>query len=181
MKIIKQTTHDTCLPCALLMLVGGNKKDEIEVWKHGWNFNYLIGQLNFASKKYNKNLLAYIENKYYFGQISKQKKGKVDLKNAKINIDLIKKVIKDNKVAVYVDAYYPYVLGNLHCPHFWVVLEVNDKFVKVADPWYGKEMNVPINIFKKAIVSLRNHLKYSPVIVTTPRQLRAKRYKPFQK
>ncbi len=169
MKIIKQTTHDTCLACALLMIVNGNKKDEIEVWKHGWNFNYLMGQINYVSKKYNKNLVAYIENKYYFGEVLKQKKGKVELKNEKIDLKLIKKVLKDSNVTVYVDAYYPYVLGNFHAPHFWVILRIDDEFVVVADPWYGKEMKMPIYIFKEAIISLRNHLKYSPVLITTPK------------
>jgi hypothetical protein len=167
MKIIKQTTHDTCLACALLMIVSGNKKDEIEIWKHGWNFNYLIGQLNYVSKKYNKSLVAYIENKYYFQELLKQKKEKVDLKNEKINLKLIEKMIKYNNIAVYVDAYYPYVLGNYHAPHFWVILKIGNDFVEVADPWYGKKIKMPMNVFKKAIISLRNHLGYSPVLITT--------------
>ncbi len=169
MKIIKQTTHDTCQACAILMLIGGNKKDEIEVWKHGWKFNYLLGQTSYVSQKYKKNFTIYIENKYYFEKIQKQKKDKVNLKNEKINLKLIEKVIKDNNVAVYVDSYYPYVPGNLHAPHFWVILEINDKFVEVADPWYGKKLKIPINIFKKSIISLRNLLKYSPVLITTPK------------
>ncbi len=149
------------------MLINGNKKDEIEIWKHGWKFNYLIGQLNYVSKKYDKNFEAYIENKYYFEQLLKQKSDNVDLKNKKIDVNLIKEVIRNNKVIVYLDGYYPYEPGNVHAPHFWVVLRVDNKFVEVADPWFGKEIKIPIDIFKKAINSLRNHLKYSPVIVTT--------------
>ena len=72
MKPIKQSTYETCLTCCLLMLAGKSKKDEIEIWKHGWKFNYLIGQLNFVSSKYNKKVTAYIENKYYFNELKKQ-------------------------------------------------------------------------------------------------------------
>src|SRR3989339_690681 len=51
MQPMKQSTYESCLSCCLLMLCGQSQKDEINVWKHGWEFNYLIGQLNFVKKK----------------------------------------------------------------------------------------------------------------------------------
>lgn len=164
MKVIKQSTYETCLPCCLLMMSGNNKKDEIEIWKHGWRFNYLIGQLNYVSNKYNKNIKSYIENKYYFNQLQKQKNNKIELINKKIDLKLINDLLKKSKVIVYVDCYYLYKI--LHAPHFVIVLKMDKNFIEIADPSDGKRKKIPVEILKKSIVSLRNHLKYSPVLIT---------------
>jgi hypothetical protein len=40
------------------MMTGKTRKDEIEIWKHGWKFNYLIGQLNYIANKYKKEITS---------------------------------------------------------------------------------------------------------------------------
>lgn len=163
MKMIKQSTYETCLPCCLLMMAGKTRKDEIEIWKHGWKFNYLIGQLNYVANKYKKEIIAYIENKYYFSQLQKKKGSNVKLVNKKIDAKLLGEFLKDGKVIIYLDCYYFQKI--LHAPHFVVALSQDKDFIEIADPADGKLKRIPKDIIKKGIDSLRNHLKYSPVLI----------------
>lgn len=145
-----------------MVSVKGNK-DEIEIWKHGWKFNYLIGQLNFVAHRYGKKLTACIENKYYLADLQAQKAPGVQLINKKISTELASELLKHGKVIVYLDNYY--LQGILHAPHFVVALrKAKNKFV-IADPYDGKQKSIPMKVMVKAIGSLRGHLKYSPVLV----------------
>lgn len=167
MKIIKQSTYETCLACCLLIIADGARKDEIEIWKHGWKFNYLIGQLNYVANKYGVKFEAFIENKYYFDQLQKQKRRGVTLVNKKIDVILINELLKKGTAIVYVDNY---VLQKvLHAPHFVLALERRADHMEIADPFDGKIKKVSVNSIRKGIGDLRNHLKYSPVVITIKR------------
>jgi len=166
MKVIKQSTYETCLPCSLLMMAGRGNRDEIEIWRHGWKFNYLIGQLNYVASKYKKRIVAYVENKYYFNQLQRQKSSGVKLVNKKIDAKLLSKLLEDSKVIVYLDCYYLQKI--LHAPHFVVALNQDKYSIEIADPFDGRLKKIPKDIIKKGISSLRNHLKYSPVLITIP-------------
>ncbi|MFA5021060.1 MAG: hypothetical protein WC517_03310 [Patescibacteria group bacterium] len=168
MKPIKQSTYETCLACCLLMLAGKGRRDEVEIWKHGWKFNYLIGQLNFVSSKYNKKIIVYIEIKDYFNWLQPQKSRGVKLVNSRIDWKLIAKLLKSQPVIIYADGYYPFVPNSayVHAPHFIVALKAVGEFVEVVDTYDGKIKKWKINDLKKGITSLRNHLKYSPVLIT---------------
>lgn len=164
MKIIKQSTYETCLSCCLLMMAGKTRKDEIEIWKHGWKFNYLIGQLNYIARKYGKRIEAYVENKYYLSQLQKQKCNSIKLLNKKINTKLLIKLLEKGKVIVYIDCYY--LQKVLHAPHFVVAVRQVKDDIEIADPFDGEIKRIPIRVVNRAISSLRNHLKYSPVLIT---------------
>ena len=114
------------------MVADESKKDEIEIWKHGWKFNYLIGQLDYVAGRYGKNFEAYIENKYYFDQLQKQKNKRVHLVNKKIEAQLIGKLLKKSKVIVYLDIYY--LQHILHAPHFVLALKQDKNILEIADP-----------------------------------------------
>ena len=165
MKIIKQTTYETCLASVLLMLISESwsRNKEIEIWKHGWEFNYLIGQLNYVAKKYKKNFVVYIENRYYFKKLQKEKSGEIKLVNSKIDIRLIEKLFKSGSVIVYLDNYY--LRKIVHAPHFVLAEKCKDDTIEIADPYDGKRKKISGKIINKAIISLRNHLKYSPVLI----------------
>ncbi|MDP2741540.1 MAG: hypothetical protein Q8O66_02565 [bacterium] len=166
MKVIKQSTYETCLASCLLMMAGKIKKDEIEIWKRGWKFNYLIGQLNYVSKKYNKKIEAYVENKYYFNQLQKQRGKGIKLVNKKIDVQLLSSLLESGEVIIYLDCYYFQKI--LHAPHFMVALRQNKNFIEIIDPFDGKLKKISVSTIKKGINSLRNHLKYSPVLITFP-------------
>ena len=157
MKIIKQSTYETCLPCCLLMMSNKGNKDEIKIWKQGWRFNYLIGQLNYVARKYGKAIKAYIQN---------QKEDGVELVNKKITIALIDELLVKGNVIIYIDNYY--LQGILHAPHFVMALRRIEKIIEIVDPFDGKLKKIPADTIQKGIISLRNHLKYSPVLITFP-------------
>lgn len=146
------------------MLTNKSRKDEIEIWKHGWKFNYLMGQLNFISKKHRIHLNAYIENKYYFNELRKQNNKYVCLQNQKVNFKLLAKLLKTSPVIVYLDCYL--LQKVLHAPHFVLATKSAGKEIEIADPFDGKIKKIPVTLLSKAINSLRVHLRYSPVLVT---------------
>jgi len=143
----------------------GNK-DEIKIWKQGWRFNYLIGQLNYVARKYGKAIKAYIENQYYFNELQNQKEDGVELVNKKITIALIDELLVKGNVIIYIDNYY--LQGILHAPHFVMALRRIEKIIEIVDPFDGKLKKIPADTIQKGIISLRNHLKYSPVLITFP-------------
>lgn len=163
MKVIRQSTYETCLACCLLMMVGKTKKDEIEIWRHGWKFNYLIGQLNYVASKYGKTFEVYVENKYYFNQLQKQKGKGVKLMQMKIDAKLLSALLEDGKVIVYLDNYYLQKI--LHVPHFILATKKSEGNIEMVDPYDGKLEKIPTKIISKAIIGLRNHLRYSPVLI----------------
>ena len=165
MKIIKQTTYETCLASVLLMLISQSwsRNKEIEIWKHGWEFNYLIGQLNYIAKRYKKSFEVYIENQYYFRELRKEKNQGIELVNLKIGIKLIKKMLKTGSIIVHLDNYY--LQKVVHAPHFVLAEKFNDSTIEIADPYDGQRKKISGKILNKAIINLRNHLKYSPVLI----------------
>lgn len=165
MKILKQSTYETCLPCCLLMITRKGNRDEINIWKHGWKFNYLIGQLNYVSNKYSRNIRAYVENKYYFNQLQLEKNSSVQLLNKRISINLLDNLLEKGEVIIYLDVFY--LQHILHAPHFVLGLRRKGDCIEIADPADGKIKLISVIILEKAIESLRNHLKYSPVLITT--------------
>lgn len=163
MRVIKQSTYETCLACCLIMMAGKARKDEIAIWQHGWKFNYLIGQLNYVADKYDDGTEVYVENKYYFNQLRRQKGNRVKLINRKIDVKLLSRLLKNGKVIIYLDNYYLQKI--LHVPHFVLAIrQLKDKF-EIADPYDGKLKKIPGKIIDKAIISLRKHLKYSPALI----------------
>lgn len=169
MGIIKQSTYETCLACCLVMMAGNTREDEIEIWKHGWKFNYLIGQLNYVASVYEKEIEAYVENEYYFNKLQKQKGKRVRLTNKKIDTNLISRLLQNGKVIVYLDCYY--LQKVVHAPYFVMAAKQEKEFIEIADPFDGKLKKINEGIISKAIGSLRNHLKYSPVLITMPAEI----------
>lgn len=166
LKPYKQTTYETCLAACLLMLTGEryNQKDEITIWKKGWEFNYLIGQLNYFSKRYKKYLNVWIENKTYFRNLKEVKNNRINLLNSKIDTKLIKSLLVNGKVIIYLDNYF--LQHITHYPHFVLGIGINkeDK-IRIADPYDGKIKLVSMDVIRKGIISLRNHLKFSQVLI----------------
>lgn len=163
MKVMRQSTYETCLACCLLMMVGKTKKDEIEIWRHGWKFNYLIGQLNYVASKYGKKFKVYVENKHYFNQLQKQKSKSVKLVNKKIDARLLSELLKDSKVIIYLDNYYLQKI--IHTPHFILAIGKSKEKIELADPYDGKLKKMPTKTIIRAIISLRNYLRYSPPLI----------------
>lgn len=164
MEPIKQSTYESCLSCCLLMLVESNNEDEIEIWKHGWKFNYLSGQLNYVSSQYGKKIKAYIENEYYFNQLQLEKDKGVQLVNPRVDLDLLSDLLEKGKVIIYLDVYY--LQHILHAPHFVLGIKKVGDNIEIIDPADGLVKRIPVKVVGEAIESLRSYLKYSPVFIT---------------
>ena len=168
-----QTTFETCLAVDLLNLVGTeiSQKKEREVINYALDFskdNFTIGHLDFIARKFNVGLDFYVDNKPFFNFIKKFKiSNKVNLFQEKIDLKLINKLIKISPVIVYVDSYYLWKI--CHYPHFIIVIEQSKNGYKIFDPWDGKIKHIDSNVLSKAIISLRNLLKFCPQLIQKKR------------
>lgn len=165
----KQTTFETCLAVNLLNLVGEevSQKLERDVFNYALDFskdNFTIGHLDFIAKKFNVGLNFYIDNNLFFNFIKKFKfSDKINLIQEKISLKLINKLIKISPVIVYVDSYYFWKIS--HYPHFIIIIEQSKNSYKIFDSWDGKIKYIDFKILSKAIISLRNLLKFCPQLI----------------
>jgi hypothetical protein len=164
-KCYQQTTYETCLAVCLMWLtdITPTGRKEITIWKSGWHFNFLIGQINYLVENYNKLIDVCVENKTYCKELINKAHNNIQIRQRKINIKLIDKYLAGGPVIAYLDNYF---LQNIvHAPHFIIILSSKaDKYV-VADPWDGEIKVLAKCKIEIAINSLRLHLKFSPILI----------------
>ena len=173
MKVYQQTTYESCLACSLLMAVGEDidREKELELWKSGWDFKFMIGQFNKVAEDYSKELEVYIEWKAYFDYFKEQAVKGVNVYKSRVDGDLIKKILSKGRAVLYSDYYYTY-MGEAHkprwrghFPHAVLALEITKSGrVKVADPYDGKLHYFKMSRLEDSIEGLRK-LKFSPVLI----------------
>jgi hypothetical protein len=161
----RQTTYESCLACALLHLcaIKSSPTKELEIWKQGWNFNFLIGQINFMGSKYQQELTAIVENPAYCKSLQQQSNINITFKSKPIDINIIKAFSIKAPLIVYVDSFY--FAGSVHAPHFFTILQYQDNHFVVADSQDGKVKLVKPRLLQQSINSLRKRLLFSPVLV----------------
>lgn len=165
-----QSTFETCLAVNLLQLSQTkiSKDRELQVINYALNFsknNFTIGHLDFVAKQFNTQLNFYVDNKSFFNFIKKFKfSNNIKLAQQKINLKFINSLIKKFPAIVYVDSFYLWKVS--HYPHFIIVIEKFKNRYKLFDPWDGKTKYISSSILSKAIVSLRNNLKFCPQLIT---------------
>ncbi|SRR3989344_3593399 len=165
----EQSTFETCLAVDLLNLVGTeiSKKIEREVIDYALDFskdNFTIGHLDFVAQKFNVDLDFYVDNKPFFNFIKKFKfSDRVNLLQERIDLKLIDRLMKISPVIVYLDSYYLWKVS--HYPHFVIVIEKSKNGYKIFDPWDGKIKQINGTILSKAIINLRNLLKFCPQLI----------------
>ena len=161
----KQTTYESCLSVALMQLLGikPSRSKEINIWKSGWDFNFLIGQVNYVSNKYDKKITICVENPLYLNDLKKQNSSYVSLIHKRIDSKLINSLLRYGKFIIYLDNYY--IQKVTHAPHFILIQKENKNDYLISDPWDGKQKLINKKTIHKAVSSLRNHLKFSPIII----------------
>ena len=166
-KLYKQTTCESCLSCCLLMLSGNliNRKNEIDLFIEGikrYPFSYSLGICEEFSIKYNKNIIIYVDNKYYSKYLNNLKiTDGINIVHQYIDIRFINK--KFVPFIIYIDNN---VLGEYtHSPHFVIVETINKNNCTIIDPWKGKRLNINKKIIFDGVLLLKRHLKYSPLII----------------
>ncbi len=163
-----QTTYETCLACCLLNEIKElNKENELNCIINSLKFSkkdFASGHLDFIAKKFNQKALRIVDNKYYFDNfIEKNISDLISIKILKINLELIDKLIGKNKIITYLDSFY--IQKEVHFPHFVTIIKKLENKYLIYDPWDGKEKLIEDKILNKAIISLRNLLKFCPQII----------------
>lgn len=165
MKPYKQTIYETCLAVCMLQLLNikPTSEMEVEIWKNGWKFNFLEGQLNFVTKKWDQKVDLIIENKDYAQHLQRLVNQNIRVFHRKFTNSFLDKIIQRSPAVIYVDNYY---LTNLiHYPHFIFIFQQTRKYFKVADSWNGTIKNLSKNKIYKAVQGLRKQFKFSPVVI----------------
>jgi uncharacterized protein YvpB len=168
----EQKTCETCLPVCLMVILrsnGVNIKDneEMKILTEGLKLikiDYTIGQLIYLCKKFKLKIKLYVDYPIYYKILSKYDYPKnLELVNRKINSPLLKKIVANKPVIVYVDKYY--LDGIYHSPHFIVLESLDNNNAIIMDPWDGRKKTISSKRLSKAISSLRNKLKISPKLI----------------
>lgn len=166
-KPYKQSFYETCMTVCLMLLCGikPSKRLEFLIWKNGWKQNvYLSGQINFIAGRFQKYFTLTVESKSYLREVNKKISRRIKLESRKIDIRLIKKKLNSGPVIIYLDDFYIY--RYVHYPHSLLALGFQSGKLRCADPWDGKIKWLKIGAIKNGIRSLRNHLKYSPILIS---------------
>lgn len=164
-----QSTFESCLAVDLLNLIKTkiSPKKEREVLDYALDYSkdhFTLGHLDFVATKLGIGLDYYIDDNLFFNFTKKfQFSGKINLLQEKIDLKLIDKLIRLSPVIVYLDAFIIWKIT--HAPHFIIVIENSRKGYKIYDPWDGKIKLINPTVLSKAIISLRNLLKYCPQLI----------------
>ncbi len=148
------------------MLLGDIKpspRKELEIWKQGWQFSFLVNQLNYFANKYKFDLEVFIENKPYCQSLQKAASKRLTLKCKKIDPKLLRSKLKNGPVVIYVDNFFFH--KTVHAPHFFLVTSARQDAYTIVDSWDGKDKIVSSDTLDDAVSSLRNLMLYSPVII----------------
>jgi hypothetical protein len=144
-----------------------SQKKELEILNHALKFtkyDFAIGHLDYIARRYGKKINLYHDNYILYKIINRTKfSKKINVEVQKIDLKFIDNVIKKGPAIVYLDSYY---LWNIvHFPHFIIVLEKIGNRYRIFEPWDGKIKKISSKMVSKAIISLRNHLRFCPQVI----------------
>lgn len=159
----KQSTYETCLSVCLLLLVGNRptQSSELQLWRAGWRFNYLAGQLAKASRQSRCCLVAVVELRRYAASVRRTVGPKVRVTSSRITAGVIERT--PLPAIIYLDNYY--LEGRVHAPHFVLMLRRTRRHFVIADPWDGRVKRISGRTLSRSVCSLRRRLGFSPVLI----------------
>src|SRR3989344_4863257 len=159
-----QTTYETCLAVCLLQAVNRIKgikltqRLELNCLIHSLKFSkddFVIGHLDFISKKFNVNIERIFDNQYFFSYLKKLKSvPNTKMFVNKICLSLLNNILKKQPILLVDSFYFNKVY---HYPHWITILNKIGTRYKIYDTWGGKEKTIEGKVLAKAIYSLRNH------------------------
>ena len=175
----KKKHPETCLAKSLLILVNKEKKiiydknKELDIFLFSLKYdreNISRGHIEKTAKDFGINIDWYVGTKIFFDFVKKRSiPSKTRLFLSKVNLKLIDLLLK-KPIIIYLDQFYLWnkkdgLYYKYHYPHFIVVLgKIGDDY-KIIDPNNGRVKFVNGKILSKAIISLRNHLFFSPQVI----------------
>lgn len=164
-----QTTYESCLAVNLFynLWFEIDKQKEFDVLNYSLNFSkesFTLWHLEYFCRKYGSKFHFYVDNSIYRDfllQIPVSKN--IFLSQKKVNLNFIDTLLESWKVILYVDWYYLYKV--VHYPHFITLISKSWENYEIYDSWDGEVKILPKNLISKSIISLRNHLKFSPQVI----------------
>lgn len=141
------------LKAELKLLIGGFKRNRD---------TYSAGIIKEFVSKYNKKVKVYIHSKYFFKKLKWLVGSNIQLEHNKISLELIDKL--EFPFILYIDDRI--LRRSAHWPHFVVVERKHKNRFVLIDPWDGKRKWLTEKKLMKAILSLKNHLKFCPLLIT---------------
>ncbi len=173
-KIFEQRTCESCLAVCMMSLLKSQK--EINLSKKE-EYNILFEGLKFTKLDFSTGHLAYLAKKIpdvifeqhidfpVFYDVLKKLKLPENLKlhSTRINLKLLKELIKINPVIIYIDQYT--LDGIYHYSHFVILSCINNDVALIHDPWTGEEIKLKTKNLMRSISYVRNRLKISPKLI----------------
>jgi ABC-type bacteriocin/lantibiotic exporter with double-glycine peptidase domain len=175
----RQKHPETCLAKCLMILVekeqGKELPDSYELEILNYSFKHdresiSRGHLEKIAKDFGLNLNWIVDTKIFYDfTMQKSLPKKVNLTLEKINLKLIDSLLS-KPLILYVDRFYLWkeefgLYYKYHYPHFIIVSKrVGDKY-EIIDPDDGLVRLIEKQKLSKAIISLKNHLWFSPQVI----------------
>lgn len=168
---LKQRFYHSCLVTSLLMISEMTDQSiEERVFTEGEKRRfdyYLSGILESFVDNTMLSVEVLVDNKPYTDELTKsqnKKNKRIKIRNEKISISLIKKLVAIQPIIVHIDDNF--VGDYSHASHFVVVaaLRPDGKF-EIADPWDGKRKFLTEEKLWNAITSLKDQLKMCPIVI----------------
>lgn len=167
MKLVKQFTCEGCLPACFLTLI--NKKvtlsSELRLLTGGFKESresYAIGIAAEFTTKYGRKVTVLVHNRYFYKKLKSLPESSVlKLQYSQINLKLLNKL--ECPFILYIDN--SILTKSVHWPHFIIIeRRYKNKFVLI-DPWSGGRRWLTENKLMKAVLSLKNYLKFCPLVI----------------
>lgn len=166
----KQTLTHSCLAACFLMLQEQEKfteADEHELALQGSRRTYpfyVVGIPMEFTKKFNRKLTVYVDNKYFASTLQKAflSDKRINIIQEQITQPLIKALLEKKSVICHID---DHVLGDYsHASHFVVLEKATEKSISIIDPWSGERKKISSNTLQQAIEDLKTQVKMCPLI-----------------
>lgn len=166
-KPFRQTTWDSCLAVCLLLLARQKVTRQKEISLlidslKGPRDSFALSLLEAFVKKYKRDVEVYADNKAFCSFLkSRTRSPKIHLKHKFIDKNFIEEHIEP--FILYVDGHF--LKTPTHYPHFVIIEGETSKKYLVIDPWIGNRRKVPKSVIYDAVGSLKDYLKFCPLMI----------------
>lgn len=165
---LKQKFYHSCLITSLMMISKMNDQSiEERVFMEGEKRHHAYSLRGFLESFADNTMLSMeviVDNKSFAEDISKPNNKNIKVRQEKITLALIKKILETQALIIHLD---DNVLGDYsHASHFVVVekLMPNGKF-QVIDPMTGGRRILSEEKLQNSIDSLKSYIKMCPLII----------------
>lgn len=165
---VAQFTCETCLANSLLQFTSARitRSKELQVLNHALKFSkhsFAMGHLEWFVQEQRRSVRYYVSSDRHFGRLRRMRHSRrITLARRPVTLSLIKTLVKEIPVIVYVDAFA--LWKEIHYPHFIVVINSEGDKFGIFDPWDGEKRKITSETLAHGIRELRS-LKIDPQLI----------------